>query len=296
MPPIRFNRGSNEANQRRNHQLLAEHGVLMDYSTPPVDGDVLTYDATRNVFVPMAPAGGGGSGNAYATRVLSIPDLLAYYRMGDLSGTDIDDSSGNGLHGVSSGGPTLGVTGVLPGDPNTAITFDGTDDLISLGMAAALRFTTLTPFTLSLWFRRTASGTGFVSLAGIRDESVAAGSGTAWIVGLNGAEQRPFIRFGTGTAAATTGTFNDNTWRHLALRHNGPPHVNLNVNVFVNGSSVPISATTTPSAITNTTPAKIGAFGNDGTETGFFPGTMDEVAIYNRALTNDEIASLAVPF
>ena len=61
---------------------------------------------------------------AYATAILS-QSPSGYWRMGDLSGATMADSSGNGRSGSYVGSPTLAVAG-LDGSADTAVTFNGT--------------------------------------------------------------------------------------------------------------------------------------------------------------------------
>jgi len=70
-------------------------------------------------------------GSAYSDAVLAdMP--VRYYRLGDSSGTTAVDSSGNSQDGTYTGGVTLGASGAIQGDADTAATFDGTDDYVSL--------------------------------------------------------------------------------------------------------------------------------------------------------------------
>lgn len=63
-------------------------------------------------------------GGSYASEALA-DDPLAYWRLGEASGTSMLDSSGNGFDGAYVGGtPTLGVPGLVE-DSDTAATFTG---------------------------------------------------------------------------------------------------------------------------------------------------------------------------
>src|SRR4051812_1334419 len=55
----------------------------------------------------------------YSSAVLALSPI-AYYRLGESSGTTAADSSGNGLNGTYNGGVTLGQPGGIFGDPDTA--------------------------------------------------------------------------------------------------------------------------------------------------------------------------------
>ena len=64
-------------------------------------------------------------GTSYAAEVLADAPL-GYWRMGEPSGTTMVDSSGNGRNGTYAGSPVLGGTGLIVGDVDTAVEFDGT--------------------------------------------------------------------------------------------------------------------------------------------------------------------------
>lgn len=67
-------------------------------------------------------SGGGGGGSGYSAAVLA-DSPLAYWRLGESSGTTMVDSSGNGRDGTYAGGYTLGATGLLTGDADTCVDF-----------------------------------------------------------------------------------------------------------------------------------------------------------------------------
>ncbi len=71
----------------------------------------------------------------YSDTVLRTPGLLHYYSLGENSGSTIADSAGT-APGTISGG-TFGAPGAVQGDPNTAISFNGTSDSGAIPMNLA---------------------------------------------------------------------------------------------------------------------------------------------------------------
>lgn len=294
--PVNYNAGSTPEGQRRNHQLLAAFGLLASRQPNPQDGDSLVFNGATGLWEAGTPATSGGS--TYAQRVQSIPDLEAYYRLGESSGTSIADSSGNSLTGTSSGSPTLGADGAILLDSDTAIDFDGSDDFISLGDPAALAFSDVTPWAVSVWFRRPAeAGAVFNLIIGKRDESVAAAVGTAWAIGLNDSTQRVTVRVG-GYSAQTTATatplLDDNIWHHLCIVWN--PALARLLDIWIDGVVVAYTASGAATTVVTTAPVLIGAYGNAGAETALFTGRLDELAIFSRAIEPNEIRALSIPF
>ena len=56
---------------------------------------------------------------------------VAYWRLGESSGNVAVDETGN-YNGTYVGTPTLGVDGLLVGDADTAVTFDGVNDYVEM--------------------------------------------------------------------------------------------------------------------------------------------------------------------
>lgn len=70
---------------------------------------------------------------------------LAYYRLGETSGTTAVDSSGNtGRDGTYSGGVTLGAPGLLYGGTNTSVDFDGSTGYAQVADAAWMNVSSIT--------------------------------------------------------------------------------------------------------------------------------------------------------
>jgi hypothetical protein len=73
-----------------------------------------------------------------------------------------------------------------------------------------------------------------------------------------------------------------NTWTHLAATYDG-----VNVRIFVNGVEAGVTPVT-GSMLTSNLPLRIGGNAVWGE---YFQGVIDEVRIYNRALSTDEIST-----
>ena len=73
----------------------------------------------------------------YSSSVLA-DSPLAYWRLGESSGSTAADASGNGRTGSFLNTPTLGTGGALTSDSNTAVGFNGTDEYVTVPYAAAL--------------------------------------------------------------------------------------------------------------------------------------------------------------
>ena len=220
--------------------------------------------------------------------------LLAYWNMDAGTGTTVADSSGNThtatLMGTASGaGWIAGHTGAA-GDNAVNFTGNGSSSVgeyVDCGTASSLSPGT-GDFTISLWFKAASyddwryllcyngedySGTNMLFLTTKSTDGIQAdaqlytyGNGWNWVGG-------------TGTSY-----FNDSTWYHIGLvRSSGT------VTAYVNGVQEGNTATYTNTVGINQG-LKLGAFSSTWNS---LTGSLDDVAIWNQALTPTQIGQLA---
>jgi len=195
---------------------------------------------------------------------------LAYWRLDEGSGTTADDSSGNGRDGTYTNGVTLGSTGALAGDSDTAASFDGSNDSVQVADDSALRLDG--SFTIEFWARQLS----FVnSLPGILYkgqgtphgfEIWADSSGELWF--------RRHNRIVGSGSGALTGSF-----RHFVVTYDG-----TNARWYVDGALNATAAVNLPPN-NDSTDLEIGKADDYG------QNVIDEVAIYDTALSATRIAA-----
>jgi hypothetical protein len=190
--------------------------------------------------------------------------LVAAYAFDEGSGSAVTDASGNGNTGTISG-----ATWTTSGKFGGALVFNGTSARVTIPDAPALRLTT--GMTLEAWVQPSVVSAGWrdVIYKGNDNYYLEATSNTGPPAGGG--------TFGTtfGTASVTV-----NTWTHLALTYDSAA-----LRLYVNGVQVASTARSTPIA-TSTNALQIGGDSFFGQ---FFQGTIDDVRVYNRALTAAEI-------
>ena len=181
---------------------------------------------------------GGGRADAvtssYADEVLA-DSPVGYWRLGETSGTAAADSSPNGLGGVYTNGVALGVGGALNGDPNAAVRFDGTNDLVTMGDPAsgALDFGA-SDFTVEAW----------VATTDITDRTIVGKktSGSSWwqvtVTDDAGHEGRirAQIRAGSTRTAYSLGRVDDGAWHHVVVRVDRDSGISFFVDGVASGS------------------------------------------------------------
>lgn len=215
---------------------------------------------------------------SYSSEVLADSPLL-YWRLGEASGTTATDSSGNGRHGTYSGSPTMGVAGLLTGDANTAVTFDGIDDEISFADT-----TDLTSFTVEMWAKT--NNAAFQYLAA-RWSTTSASNQQIFSVNITGAGKlSAVIRLGSTNAIFTgSATVNDNARHHLAVVFDNATDT---LTLYVDGVSDG-GGTASGNLSTFDSPFTVGRRGD--TTSSRFIGTLDEVAYYATALSATRVAA-----
>ncbi len=188
---------------------------------------------------------------------------------------------------------------VDPAAVNTAIDFGGTNAYVTFGAAPGLGVTTM---TLEAWFRRDGAGlTAQTGSGGVtatplvakgRNESDGSTVDMNFFLGIDAAGHlvADFEDTASGANHPTTGTtvvpVNPATWHHAAATYDGTTW-----RLYLDGA---LDQTTAIGALTpradSIQHAAIGsALNSTGTPNGFFDGAIDEVRIWNRALTLAEI-------
>ena len=231
-------------------------------------GDGRGGSSTATVNVAVNPAAGG-------------PGLVAAYSFNEGSGTAVTDASGNGRNGTIRGAQfAIGKAG-------KALQFDGVDDWVTVADVTGSPLDLTTGMTLSAWvnaFEFTGwetillkeRGAGAMSYALYAQNGGVANGGTDSPAGV--------VRAGAADQAVQgVSPVPLHAWTHLATTYDGTTQ-----RFYVNGALVASRPQTGPIAVGNGA-LRIG--GNNSWAGEFFSGLIDEVRVYNRALTDVEITN-----
>ena len=207
-----------------------------------------------------------------AAKAQGPTDYLASYPLG----TDANDQSSNGYNGTISG--DVVATADRHGNAQGAYYFDGSGDYITLSNAASFE---VQEYTYSAWIKPTDMLTSYSILA-------FGGSGGDQVLGYGvaGAYLSSYTQNASNAISVNSDSMNlDTTWHHLL----GIRKAN-SIEIYVDGklikSGVPDFTTT---AYGNSSWATIG---RSHRSTGYFKGSIDDVKVYDRALSSTEIAEL----
>jgi glucose/arabinose dehydrogenase/chitodextrinase len=254
--------GFNHTIEARNQTFGATNYTFASWS----DGGAQTH----TIVVPSANA------NYVATfQAAAGPAPVAAYGFDEGTGTTFGDASGSGNNGTLTS-----TTWTTSGKFGNAVVFNGSGSGSRGTVPDSASLDLTTGMTLEAWVYPTAGG-GWrdVVYKGPNDIYYLEGSSTTGPPGLGGT-------FSPGTLLAPS-ALPLNTWSHLAGTYDGST-----LRLYVNGTQVASKPQT--GAIATSTGAL--TLGSDALYGQYFQGRIDEVRIYNVALTQAQIqADMAAP-
>ncbi len=211
--------------------------------------------------------------SAYGQMVLG-DDPVSYWRLGDSGTSAVDQRAVN--PGVFVNGPVQGATSLLASDTaNKAVTLDGVNDHVSALASSSLDITG--PLTLEAWIKPTAlPAAGSFAAIVSKPESYA--------LQLNGPQlELTIVQFGVRQRLlAPAGAIVAGQTAHVVASFDGTTR-----RLYVNGNEVASAALTGgPTSTSNGL-----AIGSWNGQQEFFAGTVDDAAIYNKALSGARVAA-----
>ena len=214
-------------------------------------------------------------------RIPSQSDLRLHFTFNQLSGINIPDSSEYGHDGFLFG-PAV-ISSGISGD---AISFDGTDDYAVVNAPVIEGY----PFSYSVWVRTTLPDTANRRILEIANRS---GQGSVYSIFLSvGDPCLGVVAPGTSwTSASSRTNINDGDWHHVAAVF----ETSTDKRLYVDGA---LKAEMTDE-IDFSPEADTVTLGRDGDSNPnpdrYFQGDLDDVQIYSRVLTEEEILIFATP-
>lgn len=217
---------------------------------------------------------------AYADVVRNMPGLIGYWRLGDRLGTVARDEL-NAKNGTYVGSPTLGSAGLLTGDGDAAVTFN-TGKYATL---PALALSSAQARTIAVWAALT--GSYFSQFK------------TLFVYGTVGTSGIFYIPGGATPGTGNTGNLRvfDGGVDMSANPAVGPLLADGSVHLCAavyngTGWAFSLDASTLGSPITGAAGASVTPTIGRWNTTNDWIGRLDDTAVWNRALSNNEIRTL----
>lgn len=186
------------------------------------------------------------------------------------------DSSGNTNNGSVSNANGTGMAWAA-GKFDGSVSFDGVDDKVSLPF---LPTTGATSFSIFSWVKTSVSGTrrGIVNYgADITNQAL-------WFY-VNASNQVAFDLANTA-GPSSTATVNDGQWHFVGVVNNAG-----SVQIYVDGAASGSPVAMSPNIVSGAVTAAIGGpTGGNTSSLWYFNGQLDEVSVFNRALTISEVS------
>ncbi|UCD49494.1 MAG: LamG domain-containing protein [Phycisphaerales bacterium] len=219
--------------------------------------DIRLYRKDIEVVTPVEPDTAG---------------LVLYYALDEGAGATVADSSGNGNNGVIDGSPAW-----ISGVSGSALGFDGSRDYVTAG---ASLLNDLQAFSIACWL------TGDLSLT---DRSGLIGQNDCIEYGISASDNVQIWSAGSGAVDLAWAYDGDADWHHIVAVGDGQT-----VTIYLDGKPAISGGTAiTDTYGSSTYPVNVGGGGIFDATGNWFSGQIDEIYIYQRALSAAEVAGLA---
>lgn len=202
-------------------------------------------------------------------------ELVAHYPFNG----NANDESGNGNHGTPNGAT---LTTDRFGNPDSAYSFDGSTNYISIPDNPNINVQTGESFTISYWTKHNAQNNGKYMISKYNG-SIGVQPSYALGTGSNG-DSYSWFEFTAGNGIENRGNIdlNDTNWHNITTVFKSGE----SVSIYVDGVLDIQHPATHSGSISNLTDLTIGCGANIAQ---FYNGKIDDIKIYKNALTEDEI-------
>lgn len=207
-----------------------------------------------------------GSGSAFE-------GMIGHWKLDEGSGTTAADSASGGSNGTLTGGPVW-----ASGTDGNAIDFDGTNDYVDIPLTSALNLQGNT-VTLSAWINADVT-TGMRRIVSMPTSETAGSEKYTLLINANQ------LQFWTNDTSLSTAFTTTGSWVHVAGVYDG-----ATMALYVNGTLMNSVAMTGNLRATTNGTLQIGRYGPTFGQ--YFDGRIDDVRVYERALSAEEIRRLA---
>ncbi len=266
-------------------------GAVFDNATSAETG--VTFFATGQYRLRITASDGAKSTSVDVTVSVGTGSLTAsstlWLKLNEAGGNEAADSSSAGNAGTLSGGTTWQPTG---GSVGGSLSFDGTSGFVEVPNSSSLQ--PGNAFTLSYWFRAHSYNSAGAGLISKRTAPTDNNAFTTFLQGntSDAAYKRINVDIDGNNDRFTSNTqIQLNTWYHVALVFDGSLPAAERATLYVNGVIDKTAAESSASVPNYASSLKVGVTHLSATT--WLDGSVDEVRFFQRALTGNEVGSLA---
>jgi hypothetical protein len=256
-----------------------------DVPVSPADASIDSATDGPNDASMNAPVETGADAALTYPQVVLADSPLSYWRFGESSGTVAVDETGTTNGTYSAAGVTLGAPGAIAGDSNTAATFDGASGYVDMG--AAFAFGGVSPMTYEAWFKPNPADTAARRF--LSKETINSGGRQGFLMAYDLGGPLPdggapntllsWERWLNSGVDAVIAIVTPGVYQHVVVTYDGST-----MTMYLNGQTVGSTASTRSIAAL-TDPFRVATYSDGLTAADCFGGTIDEVAIYDHALS-----------
>lgn len=253
------------------------HQIVQDYQKEPNGGNgwlnLFTFfengKVTVNTYSPYLDK--YGASFSFDLAASPVADPVAYWKFDENTGASAANFFGNGNTAF------LNNTKWIAGKVNSAVSFNGTTSYAKAANSPSLNITG--PITLEAWVKPAKLATAYIikkaSLDSVNGYELSLSETGKAFFRLNQKTSRDAYKLESISSYPTSGA----TWIHIAGVYNG-----FRMKIYIDGRLEKTIAGPL-SIASNTDALEIGGFDNSE----YFSGGIDEIKIYNRALSDSEV-------
>jgi hypothetical protein len=223
----------------------------------------LYNNGNGNIYAPKSPAQ-TSSFNPDPSGTL-IQGLISYWKMDETTGNTVADSLGKNNASTTNG------ASIIAGKINNGRGFNGSSNSVGIGNSDSLKG--FNQFSASTWFKLNATSNG----------GIVANSSGGYNIWYNSASgiRAEIIKPGPVGVTVFGGVLPIGVWKHIVMTYDQQM-----IKLYVDGALINSKAETSVLAPQDNNGFRIGEYA------GVFNGQIDEVGVWNRALSLSEITNL----
>ena len=228
--------------------------------------------------------------------------LVSYWNFESMTNGTVADALGK------NDGTIVGDAKTATGKVGNAVEFDGDGDYVDCGNNESLNFDSFDPFTICAWIKGNEGRLEVVEPWQLWGQAIAGKIDANWhgylltVTGV-GHPDEPYTLNGVLSHELGGIDINSSTpdnsmeivtdWTYVCMSYEGTSDV-AGIHLSINGEDQPVSSQrdNLTKTMANAAPFTIGTIVNagDGSWPVYFDGFIDEVAVYNRGLDEDEVS------